>query len=196
MIETVAYPPPNITQFTHFLEWDRPNLQKNEYLNQKIRPMAGASKKHNLIAFSLANLLYMLLNIDDHEIYYNDMRLHNPLRGSFFFPDIMVIKGEAELLETAEKDVALNPTLLIEVLSASTEVYDRTEKFVAYKEIATLEQYVLVAQDRLYVEIFTKNAQDQWQYSWVADPEATVRFSSVGFECKLKEIYAKVRFDD
>jgi Uma2 family endonuclease len=120
------------------------------------------------------------------------MRVRIPERR-YYYPDIVVVCGEPQLEDSAF-DTLLNPTLVLEVLSESTEKRDRGEKFDGYRTIAALQTYVLVAQDSPRVEIYTRHADGAWRYEAAVGLEAELELSSVGCRLRLTDIYERVSF--
>ena len=112
--------------------------------------------------------------------------------GLYTYPDVVVVCGDAEY-EDEELDALLNPTLIVEVLSPMTESYDRGAKFAHYRQLASLKEYVLIAQDRFLVERFSREG-NVWEYTVQDSPDDVLRLDSIGCAIPLREIYAKVRF--
>src|SRR5437868_8492820 len=128
-----------------YLAIERKAEYRSEYLNGEMFAMTGASRKHNLIALNIAGELRQQLKSKPCEAYVNDMRVRIPATDLYTYPDVTVVCGDPEF-EDAFIDTLLNPTLLIEVLSESTESYDRGKKFGYYRTIQSLAEYLLVAQ--------------------------------------------------
>ena len=126
------------------------------------------------------------------ETYAGDMRVHVPATGLYTYPDVTVICGEPRF-EDSEVDTLLNPTLLIEVLSPSTEGYDRGKKFAQYRTLESFREYVLVSQEEVRVEIFTRQDDGHWLLSEEAGRlEETVPLASIGCELRLADVYERV----
>jgi len=177
---------------TEYLSRERAAETKSEYLNGEILPMVGASREHNVIAGNIYALLWnQLRNRDDCEVYGSDMRVKVSPTGLYAYPDVVAVCGEPQF-EDDEFDTLLNPTVIVEVLSESTEAYDRGEKFAHYRRLESLSDYLLVAQDRSRVEHFTRNADDQWLLSDAAGPEQIIAVASLGCTLRLSEVYHKV----
>ena len=124
---------------------------KSEYLSGRIVAMSGASRAHNLITRNISGELYVQLKGRTCESYTNDMRVRIPSPMSYTYPDVVVVCDEPRF-EDDVFDTLLNPTVLVEVLSPSTEAYDRDRKFSRYRQIASLQEYILVSQDKFCVE--------------------------------------------
>lgn len=163
---------------------------KSEYLAGQIFAMAGASEDHNTIA---TNILWNLRNKFQGQpcrVYMSDMRVRVAPNGLYTYPDVAVVCGPREFADD-HRDTLLNPTLIFEVLSPSTEAYDRGEKFAQYWQLGSLTDYVLVAQDRVRVEHFTRQG-DGWFVSAAGSLDEILRLQSIGAELPLVAIYENV----
>ena len=127
-------------------------------------------------------------------VFQSDLRVHIPATDLYTYPDVVVVCGEEQYLDT-QKDTLINPVLLIEVLSSSTESYDRGQKFEFYRSIDSLQEYVLVAQDRVSVEVFRKNDEGHWVLYEADTEQGTIAMASIGCTLKLDDLYATVTFD-
>jgi Uma2 family endonuclease len=175
-----------------YLAMERKSEFKSEYLDGLITALSGVSRAHNRIAGNMYRKISDQLENRPCEAFISDLRLRVSPTGLYTYPDVMVVCGEAEYLDD-EVDTLLNPTLVVEVLSPSTESYDRGAKFGHYRQLASLKEYVLVAQDRILVERFTRGGDD-WLLSAQNDPDDTLRLVSIGCSVPLREIYARVSF--
>src|SRR5271166_2453923 len=175
-----------------YLEMERKADFKSEYCDGYITAMAGASREHNLIAGNLHGEIRSQLKGRPCVVFMSDMRLCVSPTGLYTYPDVMAVCGEREYLDT-EMDTLLNPTMIAEVLSASTESYDRGRKFGHYQRLTSLQEYVLIAQDEVRVERFTRRGDD-WILSVFTSLHDKVRFASIDCEVPLREIYDKVDF--
>ena len=177
-----------------YLSLERSASYKSEFHDGQIYAMTCASRKHNLITVNLARELSLQLKKRPCEAYTNDMRVKAVEARSYHYPDIVVVCG-APQLEDAHLDTLLNPTLLIEVLSPSTEAYDRGGKFAHYRKIATLREYLLVSQDHPSIERYLRQG-DVWILTEAVGLEASVPLESIDCVLCLREIYDKVMDDD
>jgi Uma2 family endonuclease len=175
-----------------YLSAERKSETKNEFINGKIIPMSGASLPHNIIASSLARLLGNQLENKDYIVCQSDMRVHNPLTQSYFYPDVVVIEGEAQLVDN-EFDNLLNPVLIVEVLSPGTTGYDRGDKALYYRHIPTLKEYLVVAQEEALVEHWVKISENKWQLEEMAGLEKTIIVLDGMCRLPLSEVYRKVK---
>jgi Uma2 family endonuclease len=173
-----------------YLELERKAEFKSEYLEGTIVPMSGATRIHNLINKNVSGLLWLQLRDEACEVYQSDMKVRTNVRYSY--PDTVVVCGEPRF-EDDQKDILQNPTLVVEVLSSSTEMYDRGDKFAAYRQLESLQAYVLVSQLMPRIEIFKRQAEG-WHFLEVSGLEQTVRLEAIGCELKLSEVYEKVDF--
>ena len=176
-----------------YLAWERKAPFKNEYLSGQILAMSGASRAHNLITGNIFNGLYNQLVNRDCEVYASEMRVKaNPLT-SYFYPDVAVVCDEPRF-EDDVFDTLLNPTVVVEVLSRSTAAYDKGEKFEAYKQIASLQEYILVSQNRVNVERHFRLGT-QWSVIEFQELVDILSLDSIRCELPLGHIYRRVTFD-
>ena len=175
-----------------YLALERKAAFKSEYLNGQIIAMAGASRPHNLVAGNLHAEIRAQLRDRPCESYVGDMRVYIPPTGLYTYPDVVAVCGEPQF-QDGELDTLLNPTVIVEVLSPSTEAYDRGLKFAHYRRLASLREYVLVAQDRVLVERYTRRG-DEWLLTEWSRPDDILRLASIDCDVALREIYAKVPF--
>ena len=160
---------------------------KSEYLDGRIVAMTGATMAHVTIAGNVHAELRQRLRGGPCRAFVNDMRVQVGEGRRYTYPDVSAVCGEPRFMD-GTLDTLTNPVLIVEVLSPSTEAYDRGEKFLHYRGIESLEEYVLVAQDRVLVERFVR-AGEFWTLSTLSDPDAALEFTSVGCEIPLREIY-------
>jgi Uma2 family endonuclease len=174
-----------------YLAAERQAETKSEYLDGEVFAMSGASRRHNLIALNVAASVHGQLRGRACEAYAGDMRVHVPATGLYTYPDVTVVCGEPRF-DDSELDTLLNPTLVIEVLSPSTEGYDRGKKFVYYRTLESLREYVLVAQDEIRVELFTRQGDGHWLLSEAGRVDETISLASIGCELRLADVYERV----
>lgn len=186
---TLAQP---IVTPAEYLALERSAREKSEYVNGRIYAMAGTSRVHSLIVTNVIRELSNELRGRPCEIHGSDMRVKVQHTGMYTYPDVVALCGEAQL-EDAELDTLLNPSVIVEVLSPSTESYDRGEKFAHYRRLDTLQEYVLVAQVRHRVEHFRREG-DHWVLTEVSDADGTLTLSSLGCTLALADIYERVEF--
>lgn len=168
---------------------------KSEYYAGEIFPMAGASATHSAINASVTGELYSLLKGDRCATYDSNLRIAVAATGLYTYPDASVICGPLELVP-GHDDMITNPTLIVEVLSDSTEAYDRGKKFAHYRTLPSFAEYVLVSQKEPLVEVFFRQGDGTWQLTPVRGREAVVRLQSLGVELRLAEVYDRVEFPE
>jgi Uma2 family endonuclease len=164
---------------------------KHEFRRGRIIAMAGGLEPHSLIGTNIAGSLWGRLRGSPCRVYNPDLRVFAADYGEYAYPDVTVICGPTEF---NERKTAMNPKVIVEVLSTSTEAVDRGEKFDAYREIPTFEQYLLVAQDRPYAQTFLRQPGGNWLMHPYVGIDAVIRLESIGIELPLVEVYAGVVF--
>ncbi|PAX55885.1 Uma2 family endonuclease [Brunnivagina elsteri] len=166
---------------------------KSEYINGEIIPMAGGSVNHNQIALNLSTELNFAFKKQDYCIYISDVRLWIESKCIYTYPDVMVIVGDAEFLNN-RSDTVINPKVIIEVLSESTQGYDREGKFKAYRTISTFEEYLLIEQTSVNIEHYSKTANKRWSLQEYDEEDNNIIFTSIPFEIAILDLYNKVKF--
>src|SRR5215211_2428085 len=177
-----------------YLARERRAQTKSEYLGGFVVAMSGASRLHNYVTLDIAVALHQQLQGNPCDIFASDMRVKAAQTGDYTYPDVVVACGDVQF-EDAEIDTLLTPTVIIEVLSPSTEAYDRGAKFISYRELPTLQQYLLVAQDPPRVEYYTRQGE-QWILTTVTDLDASVPLPAIGCELPMRQIYRRALLDD
>ena len=178
-----------------YLEFERKSEEKHEYFNGEICAMSGAKRNHNKVATNVSGLIWQHLRGKECESYSNDMRVCVPRTGLYTYPDVVVVCGEPKF-QDKDFDTLLNPTLLIEVLSESTESYDRGKKFQHYRSVESLREYVLVSQEEARIEKYLKQGDGFWVLSEAFGLDAKINFESIDCEIALSEVFDKVNFSD
>src|SRR5437588_2936831 len=153
--------------------------------------MSGASEGHNLIAGNLFGELRQQLRGGPCRAYVSDMRVKVRANGLYTYPDVVVVCGEPKF-EDKEVDTLVNPTMLIEVLSPSTERYDRIAKTSYYRTIDSLAEYLLVAQDEIRLEQYARQADGQWLLSEYLTLDAIVSLPPISCTLKLSDVYERI----
>jgi Uma2 family endonuclease len=169
-----------------YLELERRSEEKHEFLDGEMFAMSGASADHNNIVWNIAGILHSQLRGGPCRASIADMRLQVTATGLYTYPDIVVACGERRF---GELDTLLNPILIIEVLSPSTEAYDRGKKFGHYRTIETLQEVVLVSQDRIDVERFSRQPKGDWLLSEAKRLEDRLSLPAIGCELLLAAVY-------
>ena len=178
-----------------YLEFERKAEERHEYFNGEIFAMSGAKRNHNKAATNVSGLIWQHLKGKDCESYSNDMRVFVPRTGLYTYPDVVVVCGEPKFQDKVF-DTLLNPTLLIEVLSESTESYDRGKKFQHYRSIESLQEYVLVSQDEARIEKYLKQGDGFWVLSEAVGLDSEIEFASIECRIALAEVFDKINFSD
>jgi len=186
-----AQPAPFITE-EDYLQRERAATLKHEYYRGQIYVLAGASEAHNLIAMNIAALLRSSVRGSSCRAYPSDMRIKVEQTGLHTYPDFSVVCGPPQFTDPNRRDTLTNPNLIIEILSPSTESYDRGEKFQHYRTISTLQEYLLVAQHQYRIERFVRSAQNEWLLSDITGIEASLPLTRLQTELTLAAIYEQV----
>lgn len=181
---------PRLTE-EEYLRIERLGEAKSEYVAGEVFALAGTSPRHNTINGNVLASLHAQLRGGPCRAFFTDLRTKASRARFYTYPDIVVVCGEPKF-EDVELDTLLNPTLILEVLSPSTEGYDRGKKFEMYRTIETLREYVLVAQDRIFVERHVRQQDGRWLLSETRDLNASLPLEAIGCTLRLKDIYERV----
>lgn len=176
-----------------YLELELAAETRSEYRDGDIIPMTGGTPNHNDISGNLYILLKSALKGKDYRIFYADQRLRIPAVNLYSYPDVMVVPKPLEL-QTGRRDTVVNACFIAEVLSKSTQNYDRSEKFAAYRTIPTFQEYLLVDQHRVHVEHHVKTAVNQWLFSEYDDPSVILSFNAFEVQIQIAELYENIDF--
>lgn len=173
---------------TEYLAFERSSNEKHEYVNGEIFAMSGGTREHSLLSTSVARELGNALLERPCEVHGSDMKIKTA--SDYHYADALVICG-APVFEDQTRDVVLNPKVIVEVLSDSTERYDRGDKFTSYRTLESLQDYVLVSQKSVQVEHFRRLPDGQWLYRALG-PGERLALESVGCAIPIDGIYLKV----
>jgi Uma2 family endonuclease len=173
-----------------YLEWELKSDGKSEFLHGMIYAMAGASEKHNSISMNLSISLGTQLKNKPCQVYAADLRVKVKTTGLYTYPDLLVACPEKQF-SGDKPDTLLNPILIIEILSESTETFDRGAKFSHYRQIPSLREYVLVSQDFQKIEKFELNSSSKWELDETTETITSINLNSIGCTLDLKEVYDK-----
>lgn len=173
-----------------YLSVERRAEFKSEYLDGVAYAMAGGSERHNLITGNIVTELNIKLRATDCKVYPSDMKVRLPNSKKFFYPDVSVVCGETQFADE-ERDVILNPVLVVEVLSDSTEAFDRGKKFASYQQIESLREYLLVSQGEFLVEHYLRQ-EAGWFYTRAAGPSDSLSLPALDCRLALSDLYNKV----
>ncbi len=167
---------------------------RSEYQDGRIIPMTGGTPNHNQIAGNFYGTLNFSTKGQPYQVFINDLRLWIPSKRVYTYPDVMLVAGKLEFAE-GRKDTITNAVMVAEVLSESTEDYDRGGKFKLFRTIPSLREYVLIDQYEMHVEHFCKTDDNKWVLSEYDGADAVLKLSCVEFEMRLGDIYDRVDFE-
>ena len=178
-----------------YLEFERKSEAKHEYARGEVFAMAGAKREHNLICTSTARHLGNKLADKNCEIYQSDMRVRVSLATSYRYPDIVIVCGQPQF-DDDELDVLLNPTILIEVLSKTSNERDRGIKSWEYRQISSLQDYLIISQGSPRIERFQRQEDNTWILSETIGLDSVLKLASIGCKLALADIYEKIEFKE
>lgn len=173
-----------------YLAFERQAEEKHEFVDGIIYAMSGASLRHNTIAWNISANLHFQFRGRNCQAMASDMRV-KVNETDYVYPDIVGLCGDVKL-EDEQVDTLLNPTVIIEVLSKSTQNYDKNKKMALYQNLPTVQDYVLVAQDEYRVEHYQRKSQNQWLLTILTESAQILQLSSVNAEILFQDIYARV----
>ena len=184
-----------------YLKLETISQERHEYINGEINLMAGGTPNHNRICRNLLIVLELAFKGKPYETFVADQRLWIPERNIYTYPDVMVLEQPIQLQEN-RTDTVMNPCLIAEVRSRSTQDYDypkgtlrdRSEKFRSYRTIETFQEYLLIDQYQIHVEHDVKTAEHQWLLSEYTDPQIRLTLNSVNLEVKIAYLYENIEF--
>ena len=178
-----------------YLALERNSDIKHEYLDGEVYAMAGAKEGHNLITGNVVTALNVQLRHRPCRVYPSDMRVKLPT-GLRTYPDVSIVCDKPQF-EDDERDTLLNPEVIIEVLSPSTEKYDRGRKFQHYRTLTSLQEYILISQEAHRVERYLRQGDGTWVLSDIIGLDSSITLTKIDCTLQLADIYAKVDlFDD
>jgi Uma2 family endonuclease len=176
-----------------YLELEIASDIRNEYRNGEIIPITGGTPNHNDISGNLYLLLKPLLKAQGFRVFHVDQRLWIPDIKIHTYPDVMVAPKPLEM-QDGRKDTITNPCFIAEVLSKSTQNYDRSEKFANYRTINTFQEYLLIDQYRVHVEHHVKTTVNQWLFSEYDDPTVTISLKFADVRIQIADLYDNIDF--
>lgn len=178
-----------------YLELEAKADDKNEFRDGEIIAMTGGTTNHHKLALNLATRLNLALDDLNYEVYIGDVKLWIPQYRQFTYPDVMVVEGEPVYYSTNTTTVT-NPLLIAEVLSKSTKDYDQGDKFLYYRSIPELKEYILIDQSQYYVMQYVKTAEHQWILTEYKTENAQLNLSTVKLQLSVQQLYKKVNFTE
>lgn len=188
-LETKTYTP------EEYLDLEVVSSERHEYINGEIKLMTGGTPAHNEIVSNLLVALKLSLKAKPYRTFVTDQRLWIPEKKLYTYPDIMVCPTPIQLQE-GRTDTIINPCLVAEVLSKSTQDYDRGGKFLSYRTIETFTEYILIDQYRVYVEHYLKTASHQWLLSEYTDLNVELTLDTINVKVKIADIYENIELDN
>jgi len=189
----MASVPKSMLTSEQYLCLERNASFKSEFYRGEMFAMAGATHHHNLIVGNLVTGLNNLLRQSNCQVYPSDMRVKVSPTGLYTYPDV-VVACDKPMFEDSEMDTLLNPRLIIEVLSESTEAYDRGAKFEQYRSVESLQEYLLVAQNRVFVERYQRQSNGTWLLSDFHKSTVAIPIDCIDCKLVIEDIYFKVDF--
>ena len=177
-----------------YLTLEEKALDKHEYRDGEIVLMTGGTTNHNQIGLNFCRKFPLTIQDNDYYIYINDVRLWIEKHRLYTYPDVMIIKGEPIYQGMGMTNV-INPLIIVEILSKSTQDYDRTDKFAYYRSIPEFQEYILIDQYRFYVAQYFKQENGQWLFNDYQGGEAILKLGSDDFEISFQDLYERVNFE-
>jgi Uma2 family endonuclease len=189
-----AYSANSLFTPAEYLELERSAETKSEYHNGVIVAMAGSTEEHDLAIGDIYISIGAQLRGSQCKFYTDNMRVNVPECNCYYYPDASVACGEPQFQRIDGVQSLTNPILIVEVLSESTERFDRDRKFFCYQTLPSLKTYILVSQDEPLVQVFEKQSDSKWVFEHYEGLEAIVPLPSIGCELKLADVYSRVEF--
>jgi len=171
-----------------YLEMEKDTSEKHEYSKGGIFAMAGVSNVHNIIFKNTFGNLFISLKGKKCQPYGSDLRIHIPENSLFTYPDISIICGDI-INSKEDEETATQPTVIIEILSPATKNYDRGEKFMLYRAIPALKEYILIDSESIHAEHFAINKEGLWQLKEYNKPEEKIMIETLNVQLLLQEVY-------
>jgi Uma2 family endonuclease len=188
----MAFPPHHYISPDDFLQFEKRSTEKHEYFDGRVYDMAGGSYDHNFIVANLIGELHSFLKDKECNVFPSDLRVTTPNFDSFMYPDITILCEEIKSKDSVS-DTLTNPSVIIEVLSPSTKGYDMAFKFHFYKQIPSLQEYILVDSTRCFVQT-NKRQGETWVTEETTEKSAALHISTINMQLPLTDIYRKVSF--
>src|SRR6185312_13332453 len=178
-----------------YLEIERAANFKSEYYEGEMFAMSGAREAHNLVVANVISAIHEQFRRRSCRVYPSDMRVLVNSTGLYAYPDVTALCGEPQF-QDGVMDTLLNPVLIVEVLSPSTEAYDRGVKFDHYKNIGSLRDYLLLATNRIHADLYTRQPDNRWLLTSASKPEESLTIESVDVQLTVSTLYEKIEFSD
>ena len=172
-----------------YLEGEKNSTVRHEFIDGEVYAMAGAGEAHNLIALNVAARLRSAVRGGPCRVFISDMKLHVAAWNAFYYPDVMVVCNAAD----AHTHYKESPSVIVEVLSDSTAGIDQREKLLAYRTLASLREYVLIAQDKRQIDVYRRQPDGTWSLESLGEGDL-LQLDSVGVGMSMAEVYEDVVF--
>lgn len=177
-----------------YLALEQAAENKSEFYNGEIFAMAGTSINHNQIILNISSHCHQAQELHKCRVFVNDLRLWIEYEQFFTYPDLMILCDKPQFYPD-RNDTVINPGIIIEVLSKSTEAYDRGKKFQFYRSIPTFQEYILVDQYSVHIDQFYLDSEKKWSFTDYNTSNDILKFSKINFELSLEKIYHLVDFE-
>ncbi|NEO83338.1 MAG: Uma2 family endonuclease [Spirulina sp. SIO3F2] len=177
-----------------YLELEEQAQARSEYRDGEIVLMAGGTVNHNRIAGAFYRAIPDEIGDQVYEGFIGDMKVWIPQKRMYPYPDVLVVAGEPAY-HAGRQDIIENQLLIVEVLSKSTQQYDQTDKFDAYRTISSLQEYIMIDQYSYWVKQFVRGDRGQWIFTELIGQDAILQLGSIDFEIILKQLYQRVQFE-
>ncbi len=172
---------------SEYLEREKSSVGKHEFFYGKLIDMPGYTKSHELIKKQLSRILDNLLGITGFVTYTSDIKVSSEDGNIYFYPDVVLVKQEDQ---SKDEYVAIKPVLVVEVLSDSTRTYDTVDKYIQYRNIPTLQYYMLVEPDTMFINCISKQEDGTWLSNIYTKPEATISFEKLSISIRIGDVYS------
>lgn len=176
-----------------YLAFERSSAEKHEYYKGEVFAMSGAGMRHNRIQVNFIREVGMFLKGKPCDVFGSELRVHIPSNSLYTYPDALIICGKPQMLDD-EFDTLLNPLVLVEILSKSTQSYDRGDKFALYRDIPSLQEYILIHSEKIGVEQYLRQANGNWLLQDLVAQTGTLTIHSIQFPLPISELYSGVEF--
>jgi Uma2 family endonuclease len=190
-----AVPAVRFLTVEEYLEMEDASTEKHEFIGGQVYAMAGASFAHNQIASNTLIGIGSFLRDKPCRIYGSDLKIHVNIESGFAYPDLSIVCDGAQFLE-GRKDIVTNPCVLIEVLSPDTHDYDHGKKFMLYRQIPTLQEYILISSMEVLVEKFIRHESGAWTLTEYRNLDDKISFETINYQTTLAAFYRDVVFEE
>lgn len=178
-----------------YLEMEDASFEKHEFIGGEVFAMAGAGFPHNQITSNAHGEIWQFLKNKSCRIYGSDLKVHVKTDAGFVYPDLAIVFNGPQFLE-GRNDIIINPSVLIEVVSISTESHDRGKKFMLYRQLESLKEYILISSLEMRLEKFSKVAANEWTLKEYTLPEDFISIDTINYQTTLAELYRDVVFEE